>query len=88
MAAANAQLQLAAEDQAHFLAVTAHELRTPVGVLKPARPTRSSAHWADSTRRSGGQLLEGMSADNSARRAARTHLLTPPASRRATRADA
>jgi PAS domain S-box-containing protein len=33
LAEANALLQQAADDQAHFLAATAHELRTPVGVL-------------------------------------------------------
>ena len=40
----NARLQQAAEDQSQFLAVTAHELRTPVGVLAGSAETLSQ-HW-------------------------------------------
>ena len=34
LAVVNRKLQQAAEDQSQFLAVTAHELRTPVGLIK------------------------------------------------------
>ena len=37
----NEQLKRAAEDQAQFLAVTAHELRTPIGVLGGSAETLS-----------------------------------------------
>jgi PAS domain S-box-containing protein len=61
LAVANAQLEQAAEDQAHFLAVTAHELRTPVGVLGGTADTLA-AHWADLEDDERRELLEGMSA--------------------------
>ncbi|GAW50103.1 PAS/PAC sensor hybrid histidine kinase [Nocardioides sp. PD653] len=61
LAEANAQLAQAAEDQAHFLAVTAHELRTPVGVLGGTADTLV-AHWADLEDDERRELLEGMSA--------------------------
>ena len=57
---ANALLLKAAEDQAHFLAMTTHELRSPVGVLgNTAKLLRE--HWdllGDDERK---ELLEGMS---------------------------
>ncbi len=57
---ANALLLKAAEDQAHFLAMTTHELRSPVGVLgNTARLLRE--HWdrlGDDERE---ELLDGMS---------------------------
>jgi signal transduction histidine kinase len=60
LAEANAQLAQAAEDQAHFLAVTAHELRTPVGVLGGTADTLV-AHWAELDDDERRELLEGMS---------------------------
>ena len=56
----NERLRAAAEDQAKFLAVTAHELRTPVGVLGGSAEMLSQ-HWdglADAERE---ELLEAMS---------------------------
>ncbi len=58
---ATAQLQQAADDQAHFLAVTAHELRTPVGVLGGTADTLA-AHWAELDELERSELLAGMSA--------------------------
>jgi PAS domain S-box-containing protein len=57
--AANARLQQAAEDQAHFLAVTAHELRTPVGVLG-GTADMLVAHWAELADDEREELLLGM----------------------------
>jgi PAS domain S-box-containing protein len=57
--AANAQLQQAAEDQAHFLAVTAHELRTPVGVLG-GTADMLIAHWTELEDDEREELLLGM----------------------------
>jgi PAS domain S-box-containing protein len=42
----NRRLQQAADDQAQFLAVTAHELRTPIGVLGGSAEMLSR-HWAE-----------------------------------------
>ena len=58
---ANARLQQVAEDQAHFLAVTAHELRTPVGVLGGTADTLV-AHWDELEDGERTELLEGMTA--------------------------
>ncbi|WP_244929129.1 PAS domain S-box protein [Nocardioides sp. W7] len=44
--AANVQLQRAADEQAQFLAVTAHELRGPVGVLAMSAETLHR-HWSE-----------------------------------------
>jgi PAS domain S-box-containing protein len=56
---ANARLHQAAEEQAHFLAMTAHELRSPVGVLGgTARILRD--HWADLAEDERSELLAGM----------------------------
>ena len=41
---ANEQLQLAADEQAEFLAVTAHELRSPVGVLASSATLLARRH--------------------------------------------
>lgn len=75
LAEANEQLQQAAEDQAHFLAVTAHELRTPVGVLAGTAETLQQ-HWAMLEDEERDELFEGMA--NSATRLRRllTDLLT------------
>jgi len=59
LAAANARLQQAAEDQAHFLAVTAHELRTPAGVLAGTADTLRE-HWAQLEAEDRDDLLDGM----------------------------
>jgi PAS domain S-box-containing protein len=75
LASANAQLQQAAEDQAHFLAVTAHELRTPVGVLAGTAETLRQ-HWAalDDTDRD--ELLDGMASSATRLRRLLADLLT------------
>jgi PAS domain S-box-containing protein len=75
LAEANAQLQLAAEDQAHFLAVTAHELRTPVGVLSGTADTLA-AHWAELDDAERSELLEGMTSSSTRLRRLLTDLLT------------
>lgn len=59
LAALNERLQRAAEDQSQFLAVTAHELRTPVAVLRGSVDTLSR-HWADLGARERTGLLAGM----------------------------
>ena len=75
LAAANERLQQAADDQAHFLAVTAHELRTPVGVLGGTADLLA-AHWdeLDATERA--ELLAGMSASSARLRRLLDDLLT------------
>jgi PAS domain S-box-containing protein len=56
---ANQQLQRAADEQAEFLAVTAHELRSPVGVL--ASSARLLARrFEDLTPEERGELAEGV----------------------------
>jgi PAS domain S-box-containing protein len=75
LAVANAQLQQAAEDQAHFLGVTAHELRTPVGVLAGTAETLAE-HWEmleDDERR---DLLDGMRSSSTRLRRLLADLLT------------
>jgi PAS domain S-box-containing protein len=57
---ANTRLAAAAEEQSHFLAMTAHELRSPVGVLGgTAQMLRK--HWAELTDDERNELLDGMS---------------------------
>jgi PAS domain S-box-containing protein len=55
----NARLQQAAEDQAEFLAVTAHELRTPIGVLAGAAETLSG-YWEAITAEERRELFDAM----------------------------
>ncbi|MBI2242884.1 MAG: PAS domain S-box protein [Nocardioides sp.] len=75
LAEANAQLQQAAEDQAHFLAVTAHELRTPVGVLAgTAEMLAAHADELDAEERH--ELLEGMGSSAARLRRLLADLLT------------
>lgn len=69
------QLQQAAEDQAHFLAVTAHELRTPVGVLAGTAETLRE-HWAQLDDVERDELLEGMASSAGRLRRLLTDLLT------------
>jgi PAS domain S-box-containing protein len=57
----NSRLQQVADDQAQFLAVTAHELRTPVGVLGGSAEILSK-HWADLDDEERTSMLDGMSA--------------------------
>ncbi|WP_240641413.1 PAS domain S-box protein [Nocardioides ferulae] len=59
LAEANQQLRRTADDQAHFLAVTAHELRAPVGVLGMTAETLSR-HWADLERAERDDFLASM----------------------------
>jgi PAS domain S-box-containing protein len=70
-----AQLQRAAEDQAHFLAVTAHELRTPVGVLAGTAETLRE-HWAQLDDVEREELLDGMASSATRLRRLLTDLLT------------
>jgi len=55
----NDQLRLAAEEQADFLAVTAHELRSPIGVLAGSADTLAEHHERLSPEERG-DLAEGM----------------------------
>ncbi len=75
LAAANTQLQQAADDQAHFLAVTAHELRTPVGVLAGTAETLRQ-HWAALEDDERAELLDGMASSATRLRRLLTDLLT------------
>ncbi len=61
LAALNERLQQAAADQSQFLAVTAHELRTPAAVLGGSAGTLSR-HWEELGDRERAGLLEGMTA--------------------------
>ncbi|HYF72956.1 MAG TPA: PAS domain S-box protein [Nocardioides sp.] len=75
LAEANAQLQQAAEDQAHFLAVTAHELRTPVGVLA-GTAEMLAAHGEALSEEERRELLEGMTSSAGRLRRLLADLLT------------
>jgi PAS domain S-box-containing protein len=57
--AANALLEREAADQAQFLAVTAHELRTPVSVLSGSA-TLLARHWAQMTEADRTELSQSM----------------------------
>ena len=56
---ANEQLQAAADEQAEFLAVTAHELRSPVGVLASSA-TLLARHYDDLTPEERAELADGV----------------------------
>jgi PAS domain S-box-containing protein len=75
LTAANARLQQASEDQAHFLAVTAHELRTPVSVLGGTADLLV-AHWTELDDVEREDLLVGMGASASRLRRLLDDLLT------------
>jgi PAS domain S-box-containing protein len=75
LTAANARLQQASEDQAHFLAVTAHELRTPVSVLGGTADLLV-AHWTELDDAEREDLLVGMGASASRLRRLLDDLLT------------
>ncbi len=57
--AANERLQSAAEEQADFLAATAHELRSPVSVLGGSADLLHQ-HWSDLGSGEQNEMLEGM----------------------------
>jgi PAS domain S-box-containing protein len=71
----NAQLRKVAEEQTQFLAVTAHELRTPVGVLGGSADTLA-AHLQDLTAEELAELLAGMTASATRLRRLLADLLT------------
>jgi PAS domain S-box-containing protein len=71
----NEQLHRAADDQSEFLAVTAHELRTPIGVLGGSAETLQQ-HWADLTDEERTELFEGMATSTSRLRRLLADLLT------------
>ncbi|MGZ4436528.1 MAG: PAS domain S-box protein [Nocardioidaceae bacterium] len=71
----NARLQDAAEDQAQFLAVTAHELRTPIGVLGGSAETMSR-HWKDLTEEERTDLFDAMTSSTARLRRLLADLLT------------
>ncbi len=73
--ALNAQLREAVEEQTQFLAVTAHELRTPVGVLGGSADTLV-AHLQDLTAEELAELLAGMTASATRLRRLLADLLT------------
>src|SRR4051794_37851321 len=59
--AVNDRLRQVADDQSQFLAVTAHELRTPVGVLGGSAEMLDK-HWQELTEEKRGDILRGMTA--------------------------
>lgn len=61
--AANEQLQRAADEQAQFLAVTAHELRGPVGVLGMSAETLQR-HWSELDEIERDEFLASMTASS------------------------
>ncbi|HEU4812220.1 MAG TPA: PAS domain S-box protein [Nocardioides sp.] len=75
LAMLNEQLQQAAEDQTQFLAVTAHELRTPIGVLGGSADTLSQ-HWQELTDEERTDLFDAMSSSTGRLRRLLADLLT------------
>src|SRR4051794_1142788 len=73
--ALNERLQQGAQDQAQFLAVTAHELRTPVGVLGGSAETLSK-HWDRLEGEDRAELFEAMAASTGRLRRLLADLLT------------
>jgi len=59
LAQVNAELAAAADEQARFLAVTAHELRAPVGILSMSGRMLGE-HWAELDQVERGELLTSM----------------------------
>lgn len=73
--ALNRRLDKAADDQAQFLAVTAHELRTPIGVLGGSADTLAR-HWRQLTEEERDELFEAMSGSAARLRRMLADLLT------------
>jgi len=73
--AANARLSQATADQSHFLAVTAHELRAPVGVLAGSAELLRR-HWTVLPESERSELLDGMNASAGRLQRLLTDLLT------------
>ena len=71
----NEQLQRAADDQAQFLAVTAHELRTPIGLLAGSAETLSR-HSDKLTDEERGDLFAAIASGTTRLRRLLTDLLT------------
>jgi PAS domain S-box-containing protein len=72
---ANERLALVAEEQANFLAVTAHELRAPVGVLAMSAETLVR-HWKDLTDEERVEFFEAMTDSSGQLRRLLADLLT------------
>ncbi len=71
----NSRLQEAAEEQAQFLAVTAHELRTPIGVLGGSAETLSR-HWTELSDEERAEFFEAMKTSTTRLRRLLADLLT------------
>ena len=71
----NRRLQRATDDQSQFLAVTAHELRTPIGVLSGSADLLSQ-HWSQLTDEERDGLLEAMTTGTTRLRRLLDDLLT------------
>ena len=71
----NRRLEKAAEDQSQFLAVTAHELRTPIGVLGGSAETLAR-HWQQLTDEERDELLNAMTGSTARLRRLLADLLT------------
>ncbi len=71
----NRRLQQATDDQSQFLAVTAHELRTPIGVLSGSADLLSQ-HWSQLTDEERDGLLEAMTTGTTRLRRLLDDLLT------------
>ncbi|NUR07584.1 MAG: PAS domain S-box protein [Nocardioidaceae bacterium] len=72
---ANRRLSQSADDQSKFLAVTAHELRTPVSVLAGTAETLGR-HWSELDDLERAEMLEGMSTSATRLRLLLADLLT------------
>jgi PAS domain S-box-containing protein len=72
---ANSRLRRAADEQADFLAVTAHELRTPVGVVAGSAETLSR-HWSELTPQERQEMLDAMASSAGRLRRLLSDLLT------------
>ena len=71
----NQRLRQAADDQSQFLAVTAHELRTPIGVLGGSADMLSQ-HWTRLTDEERDELLQAMTTSTTRLRRLLDDLLT------------
>ena len=71
----NSRLRQSAEEQAQFLAVTAHELRTPVAVLGGTAETLV-AHWQQMSDDERNEMLDGMATSANRLRRLLSDLLT------------